>query len=90
MGNSTPIHEACFNRGGAFIALFEGEEIVAAAALDAEPRGPRQEYRQLLFFTSARTNAAGLGKQLFQLCLRQAAQEGAAGLSVSSIPNKVP
>ena len=84
----TPIHEACFDRGGAFFARFEGEEIVAAAALDTEPRGPQRDLRQLLFFTSARANAAGLGKQLFQLCLRQAAQEGAAGLYVSSIPNK--
>lgn len=38
----TPIHEACFDRGGAFFARFEGEEIVAAAALDTEPRGPQR------------------------------------------------
>ncbi len=42
----TPIHEACFDRGGTFFALFEGEEIVAAAALDTEPRGPQRDLRQ--------------------------------------------
>ncbi|HGM5808114.1 TPA: GNAT family N-acetyltransferase [Serratia marcescens] len=85
----TPIHEACFDRAGAFFARFEGEEIVAAAALDTEPRGPQRDLRQLLFFyVSAHQRGLGLGKQLFQLCLRQAAQEGAAGLYVSSIPNK--
>ena len=41
----TPIHEACFDRGGAFFARFEGEEIVAAAALDTEPRGPQRDLR---------------------------------------------
>ncbi len=71
----TPIHEACFDRGGAFFARFEGEEIVAAAALDTEPRGPQRDLRQLLFFyVSAHQRGLGLGKQLFQLCLRQAAQ----------------
>ncbi len=44
---------------------------------------------QLLFFyVSAHKRGQGLGRQLFQLCLRQAAQDGAAGLYVSSIPNK--
>lgn len=41
-----------------------------------------------VLYVSARKRGQGLGKQLFQLCLRQAAQEGAAGLYISSIPNK--
>ncbi|SUI47324.1 Uncharacterised protein [Serratia marcescens] len=51
------------------------------------PRGPQRDLRQLLFFyVSAHKRGQGLGRQLFQLCLRQAAQDGAAGLYVSSIP----
>lgn len=85
----TPIHEACFDRGGVFFALFERNEIVAAAAVDTELRGPDRDLRQLLFFyVSARRRGQGLGKTLFGHCLRQARQDGAAGLYVSSIPNK--
>ena len=84
----TPIHEACFDRGGAFFARFEGEEIVAAAALDTEPRGPQRICASCCSLRQRAQTRPGLGKQLFQLCLRQAAQEGAAGLYVSSIPNK--
>lgn len=83
----TPIHEACFDRGGAFFARFEGEEIVAAAALDTEPRGPQRICASCCSFTSARANAARAGQATVST-LRQAAQEGAAGLYVSSIPNK--
>ncbi|CAI1101630.1 GNAT family N-acetyltransferase [Serratia entomophila] len=84
-----PLHERCFDRGGTFFALFEHHEIVAAAAVDTELRGPDRDLRQLLFFyVSAHKRGQGLGKRLFQLCLRQAGQQGAAGLYVSSIPNK--
>ncbi|HEI8868484.1 GNAT family N-acetyltransferase [Serratia sp. AKBS12] len=85
----TPIHQQSFERGGAFFALFEHDTIVAAAALDTVPRGPQQDLRQLLFFyVSAQRRGQGLGKILFQQCLAQVQQAGAAGLYISSIANK--
>ncbi|AGB83853.1 MULTISPECIES: GNAT family N-acetyltransferase [Serratia] len=85
----TPLHEESFDRGGSFFALFDREIIVAAAALDSVPRGPEQNLRQLLFFyVSAERRGQGLGKMLFRHCLQQLQQHGAAGLYVSSIPNK--
>ncbi len=45
----TPIHEACYDRGGIF-RLFDDEQMIAAAALDTLPRGMNGELRQLLFF----------------------------------------
>lgn len=35
----TPIHEACYDRGGIFFAFFEQNKIIAAAAMDTLPRG---------------------------------------------------
>lgn len=87
----TPIHAACFDRGGAFFALFEGEEIVAAAALDTEPRGPQRDLRQLLFFyVSAHKRGQGLGRQLFQLCLRQGRKTAPPGCMSPPSPIKAP
>ena len=45
----TPIHEACYDRGGIF-SPFDDEQMIAAAALDTLPRGMNGELRQLLFF----------------------------------------
>ena len=85
----TPIHEQCFARGGAFFALFEKGQIVAAAAVDTLPRGPQQNLHQLLFFyVGAAQRGKGLGKILFRRCLQQARKGGVQGLYVSSIPNK--
>ena len=33
----TPIHEACYDRGGIFFAFFDDEQMIAAAALDTLP-----------------------------------------------------
>lgn len=46
----TPIHEACYDRGGIFFAFFEQNKIIAAAAMDTLPRGEKGDLRQLLFF----------------------------------------
>ncbi len=57
----TPIHEACYDRGGIFFAFFDDEQMIAAAALDTLPRGMNGELRQLLFFMSGRESAARAG-----------------------------
>ena len=84
----TPIHEACFDRGGAFFARFEGERSSRQRRWTQSRAARSGSAPAAVLYVSARKRGQGLGKQLFQLCLRQAAQEGAAGLYVSSIPNK--
>ena len=87
----TPIHEACFDRGGAFFARFEGEEIVAAAALDTEPRGPQRDLRQLLFFTSARANAArGWASNCFNSACVRRHKKALLGYTSPPSPTKAP
>ncbi|HBY3988322.1 TPA: GNAT family N-acetyltransferase [Klebsiella pneumoniae] len=85
----TPIHEACYDRGGIFFAFFDDEQMIAAAALDTLPRGMNGELRQLLFFyVGAGKRGQGWGRRLFQYALHQLPEMGASGLYISSIPNK--
>ena len=70
----TPIHEACYDRGGIFFAFFDDEQMIAAAALDTLPRGMNGELRQLLFFyVGAGKRGQGWGRQR-QQALHRAVQ----------------
>lgn len=71
----TPIHEACYDRGGIF-RLFDDEQMIAAAALDTLPRGMNGELRQLLFFMSGRESAARAGAATVSVCPAPAARNG--------------
>lgn len=62
----TPIHEACYDRGGIFFAFFEQDKIIAAAAIDTLPRGKNGDLRQLLFFY---VGAAQRGQGWGDVCL---------------------
>ncbi len=85
----TPIHEACYDRGGIFFAFFDDEQMIAAAALDTLPRGMNGELRQLLFFyVGAGKRGQGWGRRLFQYCPAPAARMGASGLYISSTPQQ--
>ncbi len=73
----TPIHEACYDRGGIFFAFFDDEQMIAAAALDTLPRGMNGELRQLLFFyVGAGKRGQGWGRRLFQYALHQLPEWG--------------
>lgn len=54
----TPIHEACYDRGGIFFAFFEQNKIIAAAAMDTLPRGKRAICVNCYSFMWARRSAA--------------------------------
>ncbi|HBS5781590.1 TPA: GNAT family N-acetyltransferase [Klebsiella aerogenes] len=85
----TPIHEACYDRGGIFFAFFEQNKIIAAAAMDTLPRGEKGDLRQLLFFyVGAAQRGQGWGRRLCDYALQQLPALGASGLYISSIPNK--
>ena len=70
----TPIHEACYDRGGIFFAFFDDEQMIAAAAL-IRSRGMNGELRQLM---SGRESRPGLGAATFY-ALHQL-EMGASGL----------
>lgn len=73
----TPIHEACYDRGGIFFAFFDDEQMIAAAALDTLPRGMNGELRQLLFFLCRGGKARpGLGAATVSVCPAPAARNG--------------
>jgi predicted N-acetyltransferase YhbS len=85
----TPILLDCFDHGGWFYGLFDGDRLVAAVVLESRFIGPREDLLQLksLHVSSAYRNQ-GLGKRLFELAKSRAREQGAKGLYVSATPSE--
>jgi predicted N-acetyltransferase YhbS len=84
-----PALRASFDRGGAFMAIFDGAALIAAAVVDTKPLGEAGDLVQLSFLHVARTyRGSGLGVELFEAAQAFAADLGAAGLYVSATPSE--
>ena len=84
-----PLLLDCFDRGGWFYGLFDGERLVAAAVLESRFIGPRKDLLQLkALHVSCAYRDQGLGRQLFQLSKSKAASLGARGLYISATPSE--
>ncbi len=85
----TPILLDCFDRGGWFHGLFDGDLLVAAAVLDIKFIGPRKDLLQLkALHVSCAYRGRGLGRQLFELARSKARALGAKGLYISATPSE--
>lgn len=85
----TPILEACFDRGGWFHGLFEGNSLVAVAVLDSRMLGRNRDQLQLEFLHVSRSwRGRGLGRQLFDLAKDEARRKGARQLYISATPSE--
>ncbi len=85
----TPHLLACYERGGWFYGLFDGEQLVGEAVLDRKFIGPRGDLLQLkALFVSRAYRGQGLGRRLFQLAAGKARGLGARGLYVSATPSE--
>lgn len=87
----TPIHEACYDRGGIFFAFFDDEQMIAAAALDTLPRGMNGELRQLLFFyVGAGKRGQGWGSDCFSMPCTSCQKWGRPASISRRSPTKTP
>ncbi len=85
----TPLLYECHDRGGAFFAAFEGEQMAGAAVLDAVWRGERHDLLQLeLMHVGRDYRGHGLGTRLFEQARAEARSRGAAGLYISATPSE--
>ena len=85
----TPILLDCFDRGGWFYGLFEGDHLVAAVTVESKFIGPRHDLLQLKqLHVSSAYRDRGLGRQLFELAKDEARRRGARGLYISATPSE--
>lgn len=83
--SQTPGLLACFERGGVFTGVFDGECLVAASVLDSAPVADWPALRQMAFLhVSHHWRGRGLASALYDRCLRDASVLGGEGLYISA------
>jgi len=85
----TPILLDCFDRGGWFHGLFDGDRLVGTVVLESKFIGARRDRLQLVFLhVSSAYRKRGLGTRLFTLARTTARERGASRLYVSATPSE--
>ena len=85
----TPLLHETFDRGGAFFAAFDSEQLVGVAVLDTVWRGIGRDLLQLEFLHVSRDyRGSGLGRRLFEQARSAARARGARGLYISATPSE--
>jgi GNAT superfamily N-acetyltransferase len=86
---NTPQLYTCFDRGGACLGMFDGDQLVGAAVVDTLPRGPKGDQRQLKYlFVSRAYRGQGIGRTLVQAAQDFARGLGATALYISATPTE--
>ncbi len=85
----TPLMLDCFDRGGWFYGLFDGERLVAAVILENKFIGTHKDLLQLkAMHVSCDYRGQGLGRQLFEMARAKARERGAKGMYISATPSE--
>jgi predicted N-acetyltransferase YhbS len=85
----TPLLFHCFDRGGWFHGLFDGDKLVGVVILDNKFIGKCGDLLQLKFLhVSSDYRRQGLGDRLFNLAKDVARARGAKGLYISATPSE--
>jgi predicted N-acetyltransferase YhbS len=85
----TPILEACYDRGGWFYGLFEGQNPIGVVVLGNQFLGKNKDQLQLEFLHISRAyRDQGVGRQLFDLAAEEARRRGAKSLYISATPSE--
>ena len=85
---NTPLLYACFDRGGAFVGMFD-DKLVGVAVLDSTPLGAAGDQLQLKYlYVSRAYRQQGVGTQLMQEASAIARARGAAFLYISATPTE--
>jgi diamine N-acetyltransferase len=79
----------CFDRGGTFLGLFDGDELVGIGVLDSARVGRAHDQMQLTYlYVSRAYRGRGVGTQLFDAAASIAREAGASALYVSATPTE--
>lgn len=85
----TPILLDCFDRGGWFHGLFEGDRLIALAVIDNKFVGLHKDLLQLKdLYVGNGHRDRGFGRRLFELAKAEAGARGARGLYISATPSE--
>ena len=85
----TPILLDCYDRGGWFYGIFDGEQLIGIAVLESKFISAAKDQLQLKFLhVSQAYRGQGLGKRLFELSRDKAREKGAARLYISATPSE--
>jgi predicted N-acetyltransferase YhbS len=85
----TPVLEDCFDRGGWFYGLFNGDQLVGVAILENHFIGSNRNLLQLKFLhISSKYRNQGFGKRLFDLARAESIRRGAKGIYISATPSE--
>lgn len=75
----------CLERGGTVFGTFDEDVLIAFASLQPDFFGSEKQYVQLMqLHTSFEYRGKGIGKRLFDLCVREAKSWGAKKLYIST------
>jgi len=87
--HNTPLLYACFDRGGAFVGMFDEQKIVGVAVVDSVPLGAAGDQLQLKYlYVSRDYRRHGVGTWLFQEAGAIARVRGASWLYISATPTE--
>ncbi len=85
----TPFLVDCYDRGGWFYGLFDGEILIGVAILESKFIGADKDQLQLKFLhVSNSYRGQGWGKKLFELSKNKAKKNGAKRLYISATPSE--
>jgi predicted N-acetyltransferase YhbS len=85
----TPLLLECYNRGGWFYGLFDGDRLIGIAVLESKPQGKNKDQLQLKFMQVGNGyRGRGLGRQLFEASQAKAGEMGARRLYISATPSE--
>jgi len=87
--HDTPLLYACFDRGGAFVGMFDDHKLVGVAVLDSIPLGAAGDQLQLKYlYVSRDYRQQGVGKRLLREAGAIAHSRGATWLYISATPTE--
>ncbi len=85
----TPALLDCFDRGGAFLGVFDAEALIGMAVLESARIGRASDQMQLAYlYVSRAYRGRGVGMQLFDAAVSVAREAGANALYVSATPTE--
>lgn len=79
----------CFDRGGTFLGVFDGEALIGVGVLESARVGRAADHMQLAYlYVSRAYRGRGVGMQLFEAGVSSAREAGAKALYVSATPTE--
>jgi GNAT superfamily N-acetyltransferase len=89
VAKETPLLLDCFDRGGTFLGVFDGDALIGIGVLESARVGRAGDQMQLTYLYVSRAHRGrGVGTQLFEAAVARAREAGAKALYVSATPTQ--